>query len=301
MKVTIKSPRANKKKLVVPFAGEENFIVPMQGAFGQPDHEEYISVDNKFANLIDTSSPAPSPTDTTQTGEGLPTGSTSIENPNYNTSTGGIRGAITSSSTTSTSTQFPSGGTVDTTTITPELTNPVSNTPTPSGTVIDETVRNPILTNQTLGSGTSTSGTTNPPRTSSGVANESATPLPTFPDFSTLDCSALQSEISRIQFVISGGGFTTQLATAYNNALATAKNTYTSKCNTPSPSPSPIIIAPLPAIPIGGGFGGGIGGGGFGEPPADETNITEQTTTQSGGLSWFWIAVGLTGLYFLIV
>ena len=64
MKVQIKSPRANKRKIVVPFSGEENFIVPKQGGFGQPDNEEWISVESQYANLIDTSSPAPSPTDT---------------------------------------------------------------------------------------------------------------------------------------------------------------------------------------------------------------------------------------------
>lgn len=290
MKVTIKSPRANKRKIVVPFAGEENFIVPMQGGFGQPDHEEYISVDNKYANLtapIRTNSPSNEPT--TQTGTGLGTGT--IESGNTNTT-------YTPTPTTTTQTNTPAT-TTDTTTITPELTNPVSNTPTPSGTVSNETITNPPLTDGTLGSGTSTSGTTTPPRTSSGVANESVTPLPTFPNYSTLDCSALASEISKLQIFINGntiGDIST--ANAYNDALASAKSYQTSKCSATQPSPSPIIIAPIPATPIGGGFGGGAGGG-FGEPPADETNITEQTTTESGGLSWFWIAVGLTGLYFL--
>ena len=281
MKVTIKSPRANKRKIVVPFSGEENFIVPMQGGYGQPDHEEYISVDNQYANLIApirTNSPSNEPT--TQTGTGL--GTPSIESGNTTTT-------HTSTPTTTTETSTPAT-TTDTTTITPELTNPVSNTPTPRGTVSNETIT-PTLVD---------TGITTPPRTSSGVANESVNPLPTFPDYSTLDCSALASEISKLQIFINGntiGDIAT--ANAYNNALASAKNYQTSKCSAtpPSPSPSPIIIAPVPAPSLGGGFGGGAGGG-FGEPPADEITQTEQPK-QNGGLSWFWIAVALGGIYFL--
>lgn len=314
MKVTIKSPRANKRKIVVPFSGEENFIVPKQGGFGQPDNEEWISVESKYANLTAPASNTPSPTDTTQTGEGLPTGSGgNTENPNYNTSSGGIGGASTSTNTGASSS--PSGGSVDTTTITPELTNPVG---TPSGTsggsTSNESTTPPLLDTgittppRTLGesttSGTSTSSGIIPrtplgestSTTSSQTTTFQQTQIPTFPDFSTLDCSALASQIASIESQISQGNFTAEVGTAYNNALATAKSISTTKCNIASP---PVIIAPVPTSAIGGGFGGGVGGGGFGEPPADETNITEQTTTESGGMSWFWIVAILGGIYFL--
>jgi len=304
MKVQIKSARANKRKLVVPFAGEENFIVPKEGGFGQPDNDEYISIDSNYANLIDTSSPAPSPSDTTQIGQGLPTGTATIENPNYNPSSGGISGASTSSPTTSTSTQFPSGGTVDTTTITPELTPIVITTPpASSGTITDESTNVPPLTN---------TGVVTPPRdtttgirtnlgdsttTSSQITSFQQTQVPTFPDFSTLDCSALASQIASIEGQISQGNFTAQVGTAYNNALSTAKSLYTTKCNIASP---PVIIAPIPNVPIGGGFGGGIGGGGgLGEPPSDETNISEEVTNVSSNKSWLVILAILGGIYFL--
>jgi hypothetical protein len=332
MKVTIKSPRANKRKLVVPFAGEENFIVPKQGGFGQPDHEEYISIDNKYANAtapIRTNSPTNQPS--TQIGTGI--GSSTLESGN-STSTSSPNQNNTGIGTTS----GGGGNTNPNPTPTPEESctanggmwyNNMCNYPIntgdggtgggtgggtlecPSGQeLVNGVCRNIICPiGQELVNGVCTPIATPPPTCPSGqtlvngvckpIVEESTTPTPTFPDFSTLDCSALQSEISRIQLIISAGGLTTDLANAYNNALATAKNTYTSKCNTPSSSSSPIIIAPIPAPALGGGFGGGIGGGGFGEPPADETNITEQTTTQSGGLSWFWIVAILGGIYFL--
>lgn len=277
MKVQIKSPRANKRKIVRTFSGEENFIVPMQGGFGQPDNDEWISVESEYANLttpIRTNSPSNEPT--TQTGTGL--GTPSIESGNTTTT-------HTSTPTTTTETSTPAT-TTDTTTITPELTNPVSNTPTPRGTVSNETIT-PTLVD---------TGITTPPRTSSGVTNESVNPLPTFPDYSTLDCSALASEISKLQIFINQGSLgDISIANAYNDALASAKNYQTSKCSATPPSPTPIIIAPIPSPAIGGGFGGG---GGFGEPPADETTQTQQPVKENN-YSWLWIVAILGGIYFL--
>jgi hypothetical protein len=302
MKVHIKSPRANKRKIVVPFAGEENFVVPKQGGYGQPDNEEWISIESNYANLTATPPSGPSPTDTTQIGEGLPTGTTTMENPNYNTSTGGIHGASTPSPTTTTSTQYPTGGSVDTTTITPELTNPVSTTTsgTSSGTTSNESTLPPLLDtgvvtpprDTTTGTRTLGESTTTTSTTTSNTFQQ--TQIPTFPDFSTLDCSALASQIASIESQISQGNFTAEVGTAYNNALSTAKSLYTTKCNIASPA---VIIAPVPSVPIGGGFGGS--GGGFGEPPADETNISEEVTNVSSNKSWLIILAILGGLYFL--
>jgi len=288
MKVQIKSPRANKRKIVVPFTGEENFIVPKEGGFGHPDNDEWISVESKYANLtapISTNSPSNEPT--TQTGTGLGTGTIA----QGNTTTTHVSTPTTTTQSSSTSTS----GT-DTTTITPTLTQPVSTTPTTStGTTSNEGITPPLLDTGTIPP--KPKSTISTPK-SSIVPTESITSLPTFPDYSTLDCSALQSEISRIQLIVSAGGLTTEVANAYNTALATAKSTYTSKCNIPSPAP--VIIAPVPTPAVGGGFHGGGGGGGIGEPPADETATTEQTDTTSGsGKSWLFILALIGGLYFL--
>ena len=38
------STRMLKREKVVPFVGEENFVVPKRGGFGQPDIEGYVMV-----------------------------------------------------------------------------------------------------------------------------------------------------------------------------------------------------------------------------------------------------------------
>ena len=54
-----KSVRPRKREQVVPFVGEENFIVPKKGGFGQPDNEHYVMVAGGTVTTSDN------PTDTT--------------------------------------------------------------------------------------------------------------------------------------------------------------------------------------------------------------------------------------------
>ena len=57
MSVNIKSKKHLKREQVIPFSGEENFVVPRKGGFGMSDNEDYISVaranfsDNSYSNL----------------------------------------------------------------------------------------------------------------------------------------------------------------------------------------------------------------------------------------------------------
>ena len=57
MSVKIKSKKHLKREQVIPFSGEENFVVPRKGGFGMSDNEDYISVaradisDKSYSNL----------------------------------------------------------------------------------------------------------------------------------------------------------------------------------------------------------------------------------------------------------
>ena len=349
MKIDIKSPRANKRKLVIPFAGEENFII-------QKNNDEYISVsnDSRYSNLNTplVGQGEPPPTEP-PIGQGLPSGTgginTNPENPNYNTGNplGGLSsGSGTTGASTGNSTLMCEDGSTPRNGICPpprclvgEISvNGVCVPSTTGGGVVtcgaNEQLVNGVCVPLGGGTGVSVCGaneryvngycvpiTPNPPTCASGEqlvngvcvaivtpptdttgggrntgnTGDVITTIPTFPDYSTMNCANLTEAISSLTFQISSGGFNLEVANAYNNALATAKNTYSSKCNTPTPStPSPSIAI----IPSTGGFMGGGGSGGLGEPPAD-TNITEETINTNQGLSWFWIVAILGGLYFL--
>jgi hypothetical protein len=39
---TIKSTKRTKREMVIPFEGEEMFVVPKKGGFGQPDMDGYV-------------------------------------------------------------------------------------------------------------------------------------------------------------------------------------------------------------------------------------------------------------------
>jgi len=57
MAIKIKSKKQLKREQVIPFSGEENFIVPRKGGYGMSDNEDYITVarpnysDNSYSNL----------------------------------------------------------------------------------------------------------------------------------------------------------------------------------------------------------------------------------------------------------
>jgi hypothetical protein len=69
MAIKQKSTKKLKREAVVPFAGEENFIVPKKGGFAQPDMEGYVMVAGTsiVASDTPTSSSSDSQTTTTQT------------------------------------------------------------------------------------------------------------------------------------------------------------------------------------------------------------------------------------------
>jgi hypothetical protein len=48
--------RVKKREIVIPFDGEENFVVPKRGGFGQPDMEGYVMASGRSTGLeTDTS------------------------------------------------------------------------------------------------------------------------------------------------------------------------------------------------------------------------------------------------------
>lgn len=57
MAIKIKSKKQLKREQVIPFSGEENFIVPRKGGYGMSDNEDYITVarpnysDDSYSNL----------------------------------------------------------------------------------------------------------------------------------------------------------------------------------------------------------------------------------------------------------
>ena len=58
MAIKIKSKKQLKREQVIPFSGEENFIVPRKGGYGMSDNEDYITVarpnysDDSYSNLL---------------------------------------------------------------------------------------------------------------------------------------------------------------------------------------------------------------------------------------------------------
>ena len=271
-----KTTRPTKREMVMSFDGEENFIIPKKGGFGQPDNENYamLTTSTTLGEIPDTT-----PNQPTQTGQGLGTSTiesgntTSTHSPNQNTTT---------------TTQTP------TTTTSESTLTPLANLPTT--TIGTDTI--PTST---------TTGTTPPPKQSEEV--ETTTPsttsnLPTFPNWSTLDCTTLRSEIDSLKNTMSTSKFTDPtILNAYNTQLALGEATYISKCNTPSTPPTPpIAILPTPPTSgsggeIGGGGGGG-GGGGFGEPPSDATP-TEEAPKPNNKKSLL-VLLGVIGLIYLL-
>lgn len=133
-------------------------------------------------------------------------------------------------------------------------------------------------------------------------------PLPTFPNFATLNCGQLNAEITKIQNTMATSRFgSADVTNAYNKALETARGFLQRKCYprtpptptpTPTPTPSPTP-APKPPTPVGGG-GGGIGGG----KPTQEGEPTEELPQEEAQVkkpnySWLWILLLVGGVYML--
>ena len=251
-----KSSKSLKREAVIPFHGEEQFIVPKRGGFGQPDNEHYVMVSGGTTigkavttPIVVTNLPSDAPASTSVSTSNVP----------------------------------------PITTITP----PVIDTPTtppPSTTTTPVVVDTPTQaeTDCIARGGAWING-------ACVIANQPAhTPvseMPTFPDFSAMDCASLGVQISSIQSTMATGFFTTEVANAYNNALASANSLFNTRCHTTTP-PTTLI----PVIPIGGAFMGG-GGGGFVSAPTDQVAPIEEP--QSNKKSIF-IILGIIGIiYFL--
>lgn len=267
-----KKVNVKKRELVIPFDNEHLFTVPKRGGFGQPDNENYVMVTG--GNIGNS----PSPTDTTQTGGGV--------------------GTTTSTPATTTTTTPPI-------TITP--TPPISSAPTqPISTTTTPPVFTPTTdvipcTSFTYGSwsactdGLQTrsyvgvpSGCTTTPSLTDIQARCTTDVLPTFPNWSSLDCTSLKDWIDRINSTLSTSKFSSDIANAYNNALSSANATYTTKCYT---NPNAIVVLPTPTTPIGGGFGGG------GAAPEEEGIPQVEEKKSNNGL---FLIIGIAGLvYFL--
>ena len=267
-----KKVNIKKREFVIPFDNEHLFTVPKQGGFGQPDNKNFVMV---TGGNIDN---APSPTDTTQTGAGVGT---------------------TTSTPATTQTQTPPITTTPTPPISSAPTQPITTTTTPPVfTPIQDVIP---CTSFTYGDwsactnglqtrtyvGIPSGCTTTPSLTDTQQRCTMSVDLPTFPNWSSLDCTSLKDWIDRINSTLSTSRFTPDIATAYNNALTSANATYTTKCYSAS---NPIVVIPSTG---GGGLFGGGGGGGSADEPLPQV---EEKKSNSG----LFLVLGIAGLiYFL--
>jgi hypothetical protein len=310
--------RVKKREVVIPFEGEEMFIVPKRGGFGQPDMEGYVMASGRNTGLeTDTSNPT---LDTTTGGTSttFQTGNTGI-----GVATGGSADIPPPSGTTSTSTSSDGAGTLGGGGATSSGTNagdvPTGNQSSGASTTLTEAstrpetgINSPIQTGSgsggqivggvtgagqqtdtNVGAGSNTGGGAN---TNTGGGASTDVEIPLFPDLSNMNCTELKSEITRLSSKIATTVFPIIVANAYNNQITLAKSIDATKC-TRSTTNEPLILIPsTDAIIGGGGFGGG-GGGGFGEPPMDEVAPTVEEEKSNMGL--FLIIGGVALIYFL--
>ena len=141
--------------------------------------------------------------------------------------------------------------------------------------------------------GCAISPTPTPTPTPTPSPTPTPTSEPTFPNWESLDCKVLQSEIDKLNSIISTTKFgSVKLATIYNNELAKAKELFGKKCNVPT-TPTPTT-APKP---IGGGGGGG-GSKPTEEKPAEEAPKEEVQQPQvevKKNNTWIWVLLAIVG------
>lgn len=283
--------RVKKRIAVIPFEGEENFIVPKRGGFGQPDNENFVMVAG--ANVPPPDTPY-DPSNTGQNGTGVPIGQP----------------------------QQPILTSDNTPTIPRTPTEPSPTTPAPATPQQLCVAPNMWVNGQCLQGGVEQSSaeldcinsgglyqngvcitSTSPkpvPQTTTPTTTVTDAPvvdtLPTFPVWSSLDCTTLRDKIAEYNAILSTSRFAQNIVDAYNTEIAKAQAIYNTKCNVTPPAPSP---APITILPVGGGgggiFGGGGGGGGLGEPPTDVAPVVEEKSN----LGLYLILGGLALLYFL--
>jgi hypothetical protein len=286
--------RVKKREAVIPFDGEENFIVPKRGGFGQPDNANFVMV---------TGSTSKAPT-TTATPTNLPS-----QEP-----------TPTLDNTTTTAIQIgqPQQPIIPTTNTNPTPAepspNPTTGTPAPAtpqqlcvapnmwvnGQCLQGGVEQSPAELSCIASGGLWSGGINGTCTTSSSPKPLADApvvdtLPTFPVWSSLDCTTLKDKIAEYNAILSTSKFSATIVEAYNTEIAKAQAIYNGKCNVTPPAPSPAP-APISILPVGGGgiFGGG-GGGGLGEPPTDVAPVVEEKSN----MGLYLILGGLALLYFL--
>jgi hypothetical protein len=240
MQTKTKSTKRLKREKVIPFHGEENFVVAKKGGFGQADNEHYVMVAGS-TTIATQSTPSDSPSSTSV--------STSTTTPITSTST-----PITTSPTTT----ITSGTTTPPVTITPPL---ATTTSTTSATIDTPTQAQLDCTN-------SGGAWINGACVSSTMPKLIST-IPTFPIWDSLDCASLKTQIAQLNATLSTSKFAQNVVDAYNTEIAKAQSVYNVKCDVAQP-PTNVIL------PVGGGIFGGGGGGGIGEPPTDEAPTQEK-------------------------
>jgi hypothetical protein len=265
MKNNITSPTKNRRKIVVPFAGEENFVVPKKGGFGQPDNDKYVMV----------------------------AGSTSRTPIVTDLSTATPTAPIATESATPTATTTPSVPAESTTTTTPRTTTiPVESAPTPPIAIVETTPSTPAPTTTTSQpcvydpNDLSTYGCK--PKTVIAVEQAPIVGItPTFPNWASLDCTTLKAKIDELNRTMAVSRFTTSVIDTYNSQLAIAKDLLQTNC--PNENPNTDVTA--------GGFGSGGGGG----APEDGVPTEEMPTEEGKSNIGTWLLLGgvALGLYLL--
>jgi len=287
--------KVKKRIAVIPFDGEENFIVPKKGGFGQPDNEHFVMVAGANVPAPDTPN---DPSNTGQNGMGVPIGQP--QEPIYtptNTSTaettcingGGtwVNGACVNNQ--------PAPATPQQLCVAPNM--------WVNGQCLQGGIEQSPAELTCIANGGSWSGGYN------GTCIASTRPkplidapvvdtLPTFPVWSALDCTTLKDKIAEYNAILSTSKFSQTVIEAYNTEIAKAQAIYNTKCYVTPPAPAPAP-APITILPVGGGGGGifGGGGGGFGEPPSDE--VAPPVEEEKSNLGLYLILGGLALLYFL--
>jgi hypothetical protein len=264
MATKTKSTKLQKREAVVPFVGEEQFVVPRPKGFGQPDMEGYVMV----------------------------AGNASVDVPNTPTSTGV---ELPTSTQTTTSTQIPVTSSGN-----PITTNTSTNPPTTTTTDTPTSTLPPLSTTQPPAQSDETIQAQQDCIASGGAwingvcvvrqgTRTDVTTLPNFPVWDSLDCATLKSKIAEYNATLSTSRFAQNIVDAYNTEIAKAQAIYNTKCNIAPPTPT--ILLPTSGI-----FGGG-GGGGFGAPPSDEVPPMAEVVDNKKGI--FIILAIIGAVYFL--
>lgn len=298
--------RVKKREVVIPFEGEEMFVVPKRKGFGQPDMEGYVMATGVKSTGLDTNTSTPTLEQTTTSSPTIQTGNTGV-----GTAIGSSANVPPPSGTTSASTSSDGAGTIGGGSTISSGTNagdvPTGNQTSTSTTILTNASTQPETgVNSTIQTGSGSGGTIIGGVTGAGQQTDTSSgantdiELPLFPNLSSMNCTELKNEITRLTDKIATSVFPINIANAYNNQITLAKAIESTKCTRVLPNETLIITPPAPAPiiapPIGGGIFGGGGGGGFGEPPIDEVAPIEEKKNNMG---IYLIVGGIALLYFL--